>query len=68
MFLEDLSGTNVDSVASLLEGCGRYLLRGAETGEKTAAMASILSEVNPLYLTCPTLAGTHEAKTKPATL
>jgi regulator of nonsense transcripts 2 len=40
VFLEDLSGTNVDSLAALLEGCGRYLLRGTETSEKTAAMAS----------------------------
>ncbi|CAG8604300.1 1921_t:CDS:10, partial [Acaulospora colombiana] len=40
VFLDDLTGTNVDGLAALLEGCGRFLLRGADTGEKTASMAS----------------------------
>ncbi|PVF99373.1 ARM repeat-containing protein [Serendipita vermifera] len=42
VFLDDLTGTNVDGLAALLEGCGRFLLRGAETGEKTASMLELM--------------------------
>ncbi|KAG8813394.1 hypothetical protein FRC17_001599 [Serendipita sp. 399] len=42
VFLDDLSGTNVDSLAALLEGCGRFLLRGTDTGPKTAEMLELM--------------------------
>jgi regulator of nonsense transcripts 2 len=36
--LDDFSGTNVDNLALLLEGCGRFLLRSDETKERFATM------------------------------
>lgn len=36
--LDDFSGTNVDNVALLLEGCGRFLLRNEETRERFSTM------------------------------
>jgi regulator of nonsense transcripts 2 len=52
VFLDDLNGTNIEGLAALLEGCGRFLLRGADTGEKTAAMVWILFEVDILLIFC----------------
>jgi hypothetical protein len=67
VFLEDLNGANVDSLAALLEACGRYLLRGSETGEKTAAMVGQLFPCAVVKLTHPPV-GAHETKAKPAAL
>ena len=36
--LDDFSGTNVDNIALLLEGCGRFLLRSEETSERFGTM------------------------------
>lgn len=36
--LDDFSGTNVDNIALLLEGCGRFLLRSDDTRERFAKM------------------------------
>jgi regulator of nonsense transcripts 2 len=36
--LDDFSGTNVDNIALLLEGCGRFLLRNEETSERFGTM------------------------------
>jgi regulator of nonsense transcripts 2 len=38
--LDDFSGTNVDNIAMLLEGCGRFLLRNDETKMRFATMVS----------------------------
>ena len=38
--IDDFSGTNIDNLALLLEGCGRFLLRNDETKQRFAAMAS----------------------------
>ncbi|CCL99869.1 uncharacterized protein FIBRA_01894 [Fibroporia radiculosa] len=40
--LDDFSGTNVDNVALLLEGCGRFLLRSAETNEPFSKMLELM--------------------------
>lgn len=36
--LDDFSGSNVENVALLLEGCGRFLLRSEETKERFGTM------------------------------
>lgn len=38
--IDDFSGTNVDNLALLLEGCGRFLLRNDETKQRFGTMAS----------------------------
>lgn len=38
--IDDFSGTNIDNLALLLEGCGRFLLRNDETKQRFATMAS----------------------------
>ncbi|KZT08499.1 transcription factor [Laetiporus sulphureus 93-53] len=40
--LDDFSGTNVDNLALLLEGCGRYLLRNEETREPFSKMLELM--------------------------
>lgn len=40
--LDDFSGTNVDNLAILLEGCGRFLLRSADTKERFATMLELM--------------------------
>ncbi|KAL6308040.1 transcription factor [Sparassis latifolia] len=40
--LDDFSGTNVDNVALLLEGCGRFLLRSDETKEPFSRMVELM--------------------------
>lgn len=40
--LDDFSGHNLDNLCTLLEGCGRYLLRSEATREKMAAMLDVL--------------------------
>ncbi|EIN12047.1 transcription factor [Punctularia strigosozonata HHB-11173 SS5] len=40
--LDDFSGTNVDNLALLLEGCGRFLLRSDDTRERFAKMLELM--------------------------
>lgn len=39
--LDDLSGTNVENIALLLEGCGRFLLRSEDTRERFGTMVRV---------------------------
>jgi regulator of nonsense transcripts 2 len=41
--LDDFSGTNVENIAMLLEGCGRFLLRSDDTRERFGTMVSIFN-------------------------
>lgn len=36
--LDNFTGVNVDNLAMLLEGCGRFLLRSEDTGPRFKAM------------------------------
>lgn len=36
--LDDFLGTNVENIALLLEGCGRFLLRSEDTSERFGTM------------------------------
>jgi regulator of nonsense transcripts 2 len=38
--LDDFSGTNVENIALLLEGCGRFLLRSEDTAERFSTMVN----------------------------
>lgn len=38
VLIDDLSGSNIECAALLLENCGRFLLRTEETSEKMKAM------------------------------
>ncbi|KAF5380407.1 hypothetical protein D9615_004497 [Tricholomella constricta] len=40
--LDDFSGTNVENIALLLEGCGRFLLRSEETSERFGTMLELM--------------------------
>lgn len=40
--LDDFSGTNLDNIALLLEGCGRFLLRNEETQQRFATMLELM--------------------------
>lgn len=40
--LDDFSGANVENVALLLEGCGRFLLRSEETKERFSTMLELM--------------------------
>ncbi|TFY71699.1 hypothetical protein EVG20_g1301 [Dentipellis fragilis] len=40
--LDDFSGTNVDNIALLLEGCGRFLLRNEETKQRFGTMLELM--------------------------
>lgn len=40
--LDDFSGTNVENIALLLEGCGRFLLRSEETSERFGTMVFLI--------------------------
>jgi regulator of nonsense transcripts 2 len=42
VFLEDLTGPNIDMAAMLLESCGRFLLRSEATSERMKAMVGSL--------------------------
>ncbi|QRV94265.1 eukaryotic translation initiation factor 4G [Ceratobasidium sp. AG-Ba] len=42
VYLDDMSGVNVDNAAMLLEGCGRFLLRSEETGARMATMLELM--------------------------
>ena len=39
--LDDFAGTNIENLALLLEGCGRFLLRSEDTRERFAAMVTL---------------------------
>ena len=60
--LDSFTGSNVENVAWLLEGCGRYLLRSDATHEPFAKM--VRTESIPIYLGIESSAvGVDEAKT-----
>ncbi|KAF6760250.1 transcription factor [Ephemerocybe angulata] len=40
--LDDFAGTNIENLALLLEGCGRFLLRSEDTRERFAAMLELM--------------------------
>ncbi|CAA7259114.1 unnamed protein product [Cyclocybe aegerita] len=40
--LDDFSGTNVENIALLLEGCGRFLLRSEDTSERFSTMLELM--------------------------
>ncbi|KXN85361.1 Regulator of nonsense transcripts 2 [Leucoagaricus sp. SymC.cos] len=40
--LDDFTGTNVDNIAMLLEGCGRFLLRSEDTTERFGTMLELM--------------------------
>lgn len=40
--LDDFSGHNLDNLCTLLEGCGRYLLRSEATRENMSAMLEVM--------------------------
>lgn len=40
--LDDFSGTNIDNIALLLEGCGRFLLRTDDTRERFSKMVELM--------------------------
>lgn len=42
VYLDDLTGPNVDNVAMLLETCGRFLLRNEETSERMKAALELM--------------------------
>ena len=48
--LDDFSGTNVENIALLLEGCGRYLLRSDETRERFGTMVRLLRYISVILL------------------
>lgn len=66
--LDDFSGTNVDNLAILLEGCGRFLLRSADTKERFATMVCTSTLCFLRAFTNGALVGVDEAETKPPTL
>ncbi|VDC06351.1 unnamed protein product [Peniophora sp. CBMAI 1063] len=46
--LDDFTGTNVDNIAMLLEGCGRFLLRHDETSARFGAMLALMKRKQSL--------------------
>jgi regulator of nonsense transcripts 2 len=54
--LDDFSGTNVENIALLVEGCGRFLLRYEDTSERFGTMVhllfceALLIQINLFYL------------------
>lgn len=46
--LDDFSGTNVDNIALLLEGCGRFLLRDDETKQRFGTMLELMKRKQSL--------------------
>jgi regulator of nonsense transcripts 2 len=60
--IDEFSGTNIDNLALLLEGCGRFLLRNDETKQRFGTMVrrvaqSSMSATNPWHA-----ARAHEAQ------
>ena len=62
--LDDFSGTNVDNIALLLEGCGRFLLRDDETKQRFGTMVSPLRCIFGSLMFTVLSVGAHEAKAK----
>jgi len=63
--LDNFTGSNVENIAWLLEGCGRYVLRSDATHEPFAKMVRMKSIPN--YLITESIAvGVDEAKTSHA--
>ncbi|KAI0248110.1 ARM repeat-containing protein [Lactifluus subvellereus] len=46
--IDDFSGTNVDNLALLLEGCGRFLLRNDETKQRFGTMVELMKRKQKL--------------------
>ncbi|KAF8633394.1 hypothetical protein AX17_004565 [Amanita inopinata Kibby_2008] len=46
--LDDFSGTNVENIALLLEGCGRFLLRSEETSGRFGTMLELMKRKQAL--------------------
>lgn len=65
--LDDFSGTNVENIALLLEGCGRFLLRSEKTAERFGTMARISLIMKLLRQRCTFLAGAYATQAKHAT-
>jgi hypothetical protein len=60
--IDDFSGTNIDNLALLLEGCGRFLLRYDETKQRFGTMASHVAQSALSALTSWCAAGADEAQ------
>lgn len=48
--LDDFTGANVDNLATLLETCGRFLLRTDETGDRMRSMVSVATGLASVQL------------------
>ncbi|KAI9453157.1 ARM repeat-containing protein [Lactarius psammicola] len=46
--IDDFSGTNIDNLALLLEGCGRFLLRNDETKQRFGTMLELMKRKQSL--------------------
>jgi regulator of nonsense transcripts 2 len=46
--IDDFSGTNIDNLALLLEGCGRFLLRYDETKQRFGTMLELMKRKQSL--------------------
>jgi hypothetical protein len=62
--IDDFSGTNIDNLALLLEGCGRFLLRNDETKQRFGTMASHIAQSAMSALTSWCAARVDEAQTE----
>lgn len=47
--LDDFTGTNVENIAMLLEGCGRFLLRSDDTREPFSKMVMLTAPYMLVY-------------------
>jgi hypothetical protein len=65
VFLDDFTNANVENVALMLEGCGRFLLRTDETRERMATMVHLPSKkASSGRMTYYFSAGTDETEAK----
>ncbi|KAG6849824.1 hypothetical protein H0H93_004633 [Arthromyces matolae] len=48
--VDDFSGVNVENIALLLEGCGRFLLRSEDTSQRFGTMKMHIIRYNPILL------------------
>jgi regulator of nonsense transcripts 2 len=46
--IDEFSGTNIDNLALLLEGCGRFLLRNDETKQRFGTMLELMKRKQSL--------------------
>ena len=64
VYLDDFTGANVENIAWLLEGCGRFLLRTSDTTEQMTTMVPTSLKSNLITLqTYHALAGDNEEET-----